>query len=90
MCYSSSNFRRWCNHMSLVHPLSKILRSINGSQRQNSILPSYIRHIKLQFIVFWDTHWKTSKETTLSNDNHNNSSAEMIPTVDFDSNLQSS
>ena len=30
------------------------------------------------------------KETTLSNDIHNNSSAEMVPAVDFDSSLQSS
>ena len=30
------------------------------------------------------------KKTTLSNDIHNNSSADMIPAVDFDSSLQSS
>ena len=90
MCYSSSNFRRWCNHMSLVHPLSKILCSINGCQRQYSILRSYVRHINQQHIAFLDTHWNISKETTLSNDIHNNSSAEMIRAVDFDISLQSS
>ena len=75
--------------MSLVHPLSKILCSINGCQRQYSVLSSYIRHIKQQHIGFWDAHWNISKETTLSNDIHNNSSIEK-QTVDFDSNLQSS
>ena len=76
--------------MSLVHPLSKILCSVNGCQRQYSVLRSYIRHIKQYDIAFWDTHWNISKETTLSNDIYNNSSAEMIPAVDFDSGLQSS
>ena len=90
MCYSSGNFRRWCNHMSLVHPLSKILCSINGCQRQYFILRSYVRHINQQHIAFLDTHWNISKETTLSNDIHNNSSAEMIWAVDFDISLQSS
>ena len=75
--------------MSLIHPLSKILCSNNGCQRQYSILRSYIRHIKQQHIAFWDTNWNISKETTLSNDIHNNSSAEMILAVDFDSSLQS-
>ena len=51
---------------------------------------SYIRHIKQQHTAFWDTHWNISNETTLSNDIHNNSSAEMIPAIDFDSSLQSS
>ena len=70
--------------MSLVHPLSKILC------RQYSVLRSYIRHIKQYDIAFWDTHWNISKETTLSNDIHNNRSAEMIRAVDFDISLQSS
>ena len=83
MRYSSSNFRRWCNHMSLFNQLSKILRSINGCQRQYSVLRYYIRHIKQQHITFWDTHWNITKETTLSNDIYNNSSAEMIPAADF-------
>ena len=73
MCYSSSNFRRWCNDMSLVHPLSKVLCSINGCQRQYSVLCSYIRYIKQQHTAFWDTHWNIPKETTLSNDIHNHS-----------------
>ena len=89
MCYSSSSFRRWCNHMFLVHPLSKILCSINGCPIQYSVLRSYIRHIT-QHNAFWDTHWSISKETTLSNDIHNSSSAEMIPAYDFNSSLQSS
>ena len=76
--------------MFLVHPLSKILCSINGFQRQYSVLRSEIRHIKQQHIAFWDTHWNISKETTLSNDIHNNSSAEMLPAVHLDSSLQSS
>ena len=65
--------------MPLVHPLSNILRSINGCQRQHSVLRSYIRHIKQQHIAFWDIYWNISKEPTLSNDIHNNSSSEMIP-----------
>ena len=89
MCYSCSHFRRWCNHISLVHPLSKILCGINGCQRQYSVLRSYIRHIKQQHIGFWDAHWNMSKETTLSNDIHNNSSIELQAT-DFDSSLQRS
>ena len=89
MCYASSNFRRWCNHISLVSPLLKISCSINGCQRQYSVFRSYIRHIKQQHIGFWDAHWNISKETTLSNDIHNNSSIEK-QAVDFDSNLQSS
>ena len=76
--------------MSLVHPLSKVLRSINGCQRQYSVLRSYIRRIKRQHIAFWDIRWNISKKTTLSNDIHNNSSADMTPAVDFDSSLQSS
>ena len=76
--------------MSLVHLLLKVLCSINGCQRQYSVLPSYIRHFKQQQTPFWDTHWNMSKETALSNYIHNNSSAEMIPAVDFDSSLQSS
>ena len=83
-------FAGWCNHMSLVHPLSKILCSINGCQRQYFILRSYVRHINQQHIAFLDTHWNISKETTLSNDIHNNSSAEMIWAIDFDISLQSS
>ena len=75
--------------MFLVHPLSKILCSINGCQRQYSVLRSYIRHIKQQHIGFWDAHWNISKETTLSNDIHNKSSIE-IQAVDFDSSLQNS
>ena len=90
MCYPSSNFRPWCNHMSLAHPLSKILCSVNGCQRQCSVLRSYIRHIKQQQTAFSDTHWNISKETTLSNDIHNNSGAERIQLVDFDSSIQSS
>ena len=70
--------------------LSIVLCSINGCQRQYPALRSYIRHIKQQHIAFWDTHWNISKETTLSNDIHNNSTAEMIPAVDFDTGLQSS
>ena len=76
--------------MSLVHPLSKVLCSVNGCQRQYSVLRSYISHIKQKRTAFFDTHWNISKETTFSNDIHNNSSAEMIPAVDFDSSLQSS
>ena len=76
--------------MSLVHPLSKILCSINGCQRQYSVLRSYVRHINQQHIAFWDAHLNISKEITLSNGIHNNSSAEMIPAVDFDISLQSS
>ena len=76
--------------MSLVYPLSKVLYNINDCQRQYSVLCSYIRHIKQQHAAYWNTHWNISKETKLSNDIHNNSSAEMIPTVDFDSCLQSS
>ena len=76
--------------MSLVHSLSKILCSVNGCQRQYSVLSSYIRHIKEHHIAFWDTHWNISKEIALSNDIYNNSSAEMIPVVDFDSGPQSS
>ena len=83
------NFRHWCNHMSLAHPLSKILCNIAGCQRQYFVLRSYIRHIKQQHIAFWDTRWNIFKETTFSNDIHNNSSAEMIPAVDFDFSLQS-
>ena len=83
-------FAGWCNHMSLVHPLSKILCSINGCQRQYSVLRSYVRHINQQHIAFWDAHLNISKEITLSNGIHNNSSAEMIPAVDFDISLQSS
>ena len=83
-------FAGWCNHMSLVHPLSKILCSINGCQRQYSVLRSYVRHINQQHIAFWDAHLNISKETTLSNGIHNNSSAEMIPAVDFDISLQKS
>ena len=74
---SSSNLRCWCNHMPLVHPLSKILCSINGCQRQYSVLRSYIKHIKQQHIAFWDTHWNISKVTTLSNDIRHNGSADM-------------
>ena len=51
---------------------------------------SYIRHIKQQQIAFWDTHWNISKETALSNDIHNNSGAERIQVVEFDSSIQSS
>ena len=69
--------------MSLFDQLSKILRSINGCQRQYSVLRYCIRHIKQQHITFWDAHWNISKETTLSNDIHNNSSAEMIRVVDL-------
>ena len=76
--------------MSLVHPLSKILCCINGCQRQYSVLRSYVRHINQQHIAFWDAHLNISKETTLSNGIHNNSSAEMIPAVVFDISLQSS
>ena len=75
---------------SLVHPLSKFLCIINNFQRQYSVSRSHIRHIKQQHIAFWDTHLNISKETTLSNGIHNNSSAEMVPVVDFDSSLQSS
>ena len=89
MCYSSSHFRRWCNHMSLVHRLSKILCSINGCQRQYSVLRSFIRHIKQQHIGFWDVHWNISKEITHSNGIHNNSSIEK-QAVDFDSYLRNS
>ena len=60
MCYSTSHIRRWFNHMSLVHPLSKILCSIDVSQRQYSVLRSYIRHIKQRDIGFWDAHWNIS------------------------------
>ena len=74
--------------MSLVHPLSKVLRSINGCQRQH--LRSYIRYFKQQRIAFWDIHWNISKETTFSNGIHDISIAGMISAVDFDSNLQSS
>ena len=90
MCYSRSNFRRWCNHMSLVHPLSKVLCSVNGCQRQYSVLRSYISHIKQKRTTFLDTHWNISKETTFSNAIHNNSSVEMIPAVGFDSSLHGS
>ena len=58
--------------------------------KDNILFCSYIRHIKQYDIAFWDTHWNISKETTLSNDIHNNSTAEMIPAVDFDTGLQSS
>ena len=58
--------------------------------KDNILFCSYIRHIKQYDIAFWDTHWNISKENTLSNDIYNNSSAEMIPAVDFDSGLQSS
>ena len=51
---------------------------------------SYIRHIKQQQIAFWDTHGNISKETALSNDIHNNSGAERIQVVEFDSSIQSS
>ena len=61
--------------MSLVHPLSKVLRSINGCQRQYSFFRFYIRYIKQQHIVFWGIHWNISKETTLSNGIRNISSA---------------
>ena len=74
--------------MSLVHPLSKVLRSINGCQRQ--YLRSYIRYFKQQRIAFWDIHWNISKETTFSNGIHDISIAGMISAVDFDSSLQSS
>ena len=74
--------------MSVVHLLSKILCSINGCQRQYSVLRSSIRHIKQQHNAFWDTHWNISKEATLSSDIHNASSAEMIPAVDFDSSFR--
>ena len=76
--------------MSVIHLLSKILCSINGCQRQYSVLRSYVRHINQQHIAFWDAHLNISKETTLSNGIHNNSSAEMIPAVVFDISLQSS
>ena len=42
MCYSKSHFRSWCNHMSRIHPLSKILFSINSFQRQNSVLRFHV------------------------------------------------
>ena len=76
--------------MSLVHPLSKVLCSINVCQIQYSVLHSYIRHIKQQHTAFWDIHWNISKETTLSNDIYKNSIAEMIPAAHFDSSFQSS
>ena len=57
MCYSRSHFRRWCNYVSRDYPLSKILCSINGCQRQYSVLHSHIRQIKQQHFRFWDTHW---------------------------------
>ena len=90
MGYSSSNSRRWCNDMSLAHLLLKVFCSINGCQRQYFVLRSHIRHFKQQHTPFWDTDWNISKETALSNYIHNNSSAEMIPAVDFDPSLQSS
>ena len=74
--------------MSLVQPLSKVLRSINGCQRQ--YLRSYIRYFKQQHIAFWDIHWNISKETTLSNGIYNISTAGMISAVDFKSRLQGS
>ena len=74
--------------MSLVHPLSKVLRSINGCQRQ--YLCSYIKYFKQQHIAFWDIHWDISKETTLSDGIHNISTAGMISSVDFESSLQCS
>ena len=67
-----------------------VLCSINSCQRQYPALRSYIRHIKQQHIAFWDTHRNISKETTLSNEIHNNTSAEMIPVVHLDPSLQSS
>ena len=89
MCYSSSHFRRWSNHMFRVYPLSKILYSINSYQRQYSVLRSCIRYIKQQHIRFWDTHWNISKETTAPSDIHNNN-IEMLQAAGFDSSLQRS
>ena len=73
-----------------IHYRKSYVASINSCQRQHTVLRSYIRHIKQQHIAFWDTHWNISKETTLSNDIHNNSSAEMIQAVEPNSSLQSS